>query len=292
MPTYTTAEQRALVLRRLRAEDTKRYSSTGGTADYGWIDDAIVRAEEEFVRLTKSLRTYAIIQLKANQRVYRLPSDMIDIMAAYYYDSGLDNDYKELIFTSIEKMNDEEADWRKDTSTTPTHFYIDRKRGDIDTFGVYPIPTKNGSAISFSNANASELTWLCPLYEVRWDFGRVLRHSSADTFVVSSSETCLVDAEVSDGNILIEYYRLPYQRGEVPKESQKAVSMFAAAELLSDNPEDSAEYKRSQALYQQFNGEVAAYINRRKRPMSGTELRTVPAVWSWQKAMPYYKEIA
>jgi hypothetical protein len=292
MPTYTTTEQRALVLRRLRAGDTARYSSTGGTADYGWIDDAIVRAEEEFIRLTKRLRTYAVIQLKANQRVYRLPSDMIDIMAAYYYSSGLDNGYKELVFTSIEKMNDEEAGWRKDTATTPTHFYIDRKRGDIDTFGVYPIPTVDGSAISFSNANASELTWLCPLYEVRWDFGRILRHSSADTFIVSTSETALVDAEVSDGNILIEYYRLPYQRGEVPKESQKAVSMFAAAELLSDNPEDSAEYKRSQALYQQFQGEVAAYINRRKRPMSGTELRTVPAVRGWQKNMTYYKELA
>jgi hypothetical protein len=68
--------------------------------------------------------------------------------------------------------------------------------------------------------------------------------------------------------------------------------MYAAASLLSNNPEDSAEYKRSVALKNEFNQEVAIYINRRKRPNAAQELRIVPAVWNWQKNMPYYKEMA
>lgn len=291
MPTYTLAEQRALTLRRLRAADTSRFSPTGGTADYAWIDDAIERAEEEFVRTTKCLRTYAIIQLKNGVRSYRCPDDMIDIMAAYYYHSSLTDGYKELTFTTPEKLNDEVSDWRTDTGD-PERIYIDRKRNDLDTIGIYPIPDADGEAISFSGTYASEVTWICPLYETRWDFGRILRYSSADSFIVSSSTTAIVDPEVSDGNILIEYYRLPYQRGEVPKESMKGVSMFAAAELLADNPEDSVEYKRAEALMDQFNQETALYLNRRKRPVAAQELRAVPAVWNWQKNMTYYKEMA
>lgn len=290
MPSYSLAQQRALVLRRLRAADTTRFSPTSGAADYAWIDDAITRAEEEFVRTTKCLRTWAIIQLKKDQRTYRLPTDMIDIMAAYYYKSSLDEGYVELDFTTPEKLNDEVSDWRTDTGE-PEAVYIDRKRSDMDTVGIYPIPDANGSTVSFSNANASELTWICPLYEARWDFGRIIRHSSADTFIISASETALVDPEVSDGNILIEYYRLPYQKGEIPAEAAKSVSMYAAADLLSDNPEDSAEYKRAQALLAVFQSEVAMYVNRRKRPVAAQELRIVPAVWGWQKNMTYYKEM-
>lgn len=290
MPSYTRAEQRALVLRRLRVDDTTRFSPTKGAADYTWIDDSIDRAEEAFVRLTKCLRTWAIIQLKANVRTYRLPKDMIDIMAAYYYDSALTAGYKELQVLTPEKLNDDVSDWRTDVDE-PEAIYIDRKRGDMETIGVYPIPENDGAAITFSGTYASELTWICPLYEVRWDFGRILRYASADTFIVSSSETALVAPEVSNYNLLIEYYRLPYQSGEVPAESAVATSLYSAADLLSDHPEDSAEFKRSQALMGQFQQEVATYVNRRKRPVAAQELRAIPAVWSWQKAMPYYQEL-
>jgi len=226
--------------------------------------------------------------VEAREAHLSLAYDLLDIMAAYYYKGSLDQGYIELPFTTPEKLNDEVSDWKTATGQ-PSRLYIDRKRGDMDTVGVYPIPDVDGNAIAFTNPYASELTWICPLYVPRWDFGRILRYSSDDTFIVSSSDTALVDAEVSDGNILIEYYRLPYQRGEVPAESAKAVSMFAAADLLSDNPEDSAEFKRSQALMGQFTAEVAMYVNRRKRPVAAQDLRAIPAVWAWQKNMPYYK---
>ncbi len=290
MPIYTSAEQRALVLRRLRVADTTRFSLTKGAADYGWIDSAIIEGEEEFVRQTKCLRTYAIIQLKNGKRVYRAPSDMIDIMAAYYYDSSLEHGYKELQFTSAEKLNDDVSDWRVDTGE-PEAVYIDRKRGDFENIGLYPIPDKDGAAITFSNSFASKVTWICPLYTNRWDFGRVMEYNGTDYFVISTDSTVIVDSEVSDGNILLEYYRLPYQRSEIPPESAKAISMYAAAELLSDNPEDSAEYKRSVALFGKFDKEVQTYINKRKRPPAAQDLRSIPAVWGWQKNMTFYKEL-
>jgi hypothetical protein len=288
MPTYSLAEQRALVLRRLRVSDTSRFSPTKGPADYEWIDGMIQEGEEEFVRQTKCLRTYAIIQLKSEKRVYRAPKDMIDIMAAYYYDSSIDGGYKELGYTSAEKLNDEVSDWRTATGE-PSRIYTDRKRGDFENIGIYPIPEGDGAAITFSNAFASKVTWICPLYTNRWDFGRVMEYDGTDYFVLSTNDTVIVDAEVSSGNILLEYYRLPYQRSEMPPESAKAISMYAAASLLSDNPEDSAEYKRAAAYFQLFQQEIGAYINRRKRPMAAQELRVIPPVWAWQKNMPFYK---
>jgi hypothetical protein len=274
----------------LRVSDTTRFSPTKGVSDYAWIDDAIIQAEEEFVRQTKCLRTYAIVQLKKGKRVYRAPSDMIDIMAAYYYNSSLSDGYKELVFTSIEKLNDEVSDWRVD-SDEPDRIYIDRKRGDFENIGFYPIPDIDGSAISFSNTFASEVTWLCPLYTNRWDFGRIMRYNGTDSFIVSTDGTVVVDVEISSGNVLLEYYRLPYQRSEMPPESAKVISIYAAASLLSDNPEDSAEYKRGQGLMVMFQQEIMMFINRRKRPVAAQELRAMPAVWNWQQNMPYYKEL-
>lgn len=290
MPAYTVAEQRALTLRRLRAPDTKRFSPTGGSADYAWIDDAIERAEEEFVRMTKCLRTWAVIQLKGGKRVYRLPTDCIDVMAAYYYNSSLSDGWKELVFTSIEKLNDEETDWRT-SEDEPDQFYLDRKFGAGELLGLYPIPDQDGAAVSFASSYAAEVTWICPLYTGRQDFGRILRYNGTDSFVISNSDTVAIDAEVSSGNLLIEYYRLPHQRTEIPPEANKAISYFAASELLIDNDEDSAEYKRGVAMMQMFNTEVQTYVNRRKRPLSGTELRATPAVWGWVKNMSYRKEL-
>ena len=162
MPSYTTAELRALTLRKLRASDTTRFCSTSESDNYDWIDDEIELAEEEFVRLTKCLRTYAIIQLKANIRVYRLPSDFIDLMAAYYYHSSLADGYKELVITTIEKLNDDASDWRTATGT-PGTIYIDRKHGKGEVLGLRYIPSADGGAITFANANAAEGHMVMPL---------------------------------------------------------------------------------------------------------------------------------
>lgn len=291
MPVYSSADQRALVLRRLRQTNTSRYSPTRGALDYEWIDDAIERAEEEFVRLTKCLRTYCIIQLKKNIRSYVLPDDFIDMMAAYFYDSSMSEGYKELTMTTIEKLNDEISDWRTDTGE-PKRLYIDRLHGKGSTLGLYPIPDTDGAAISFTNAYASEATWICPLYTNYKDFGRIKRYAGTSTFVLSTDDNVIVSPEVSNYNLLIEYYRLPYLTAEMPPESAKAISYYAAADLLQDATEDSAEFKRSAALMQLFDSEVASYINRRKRPLAGENLRLLQSGWNYMQDMDFYKELA
>lgn len=291
MPTYSVAEQRALVLRRLRVSDTIRFSPSAGSADYAWIDDAIERGEEEFVVRTKCLKTYAIVQLKTGKRIYRLPSDYIDMCAVYYYDSSLDDGYKELVMKTAEEMNDDISDWRTKTGE-PENIYIDRQSGPHLFFGLNPIPDKDGSAVTFADTNAQELTWICTLYTGRQDFGRVLRWTGDDTFVVTSNLQQPVDAEISNGNLLIEYYRSQYNRTELPPEAGKAISIYAAWDLLNDQPEDSAEFKRATTLLQLFEKEVGIYTTKRKRPMAGKNLQARSMVWNWQKNMSYYKELA
>jgi len=290
MPTYALADLRALALRRLRASDCTRFSPTQSASDYEWIDDAIERAEEKFVRETKCLKTWAIVQLKNGIRTYRLPEDFIDLGSAYYYDSSLDGGYVELDVTTIEKLNDEVSDWRTDTDR-PTNIYIDRQYGSGQNFGLYPIPNQDGESISFASVYASEITWICPLYTGRQDFGRILNYAGTDYFIVSNSTTAVIDAEVSNYNLLLEYYRLPHQRAEMPPESSEAIASYAAYELLIDNPEDSVEYKRSQAMLSLFEKEIMRYIARRKSPMKAENLQAKSFAWSWVKNMNHYKEL-
>ena len=290
MPTYALADLRALTLRRMRASDCTRFSPTNTASDYAWIDDAIERAEEKFVRETKCLKTWAIVQLKGNIRTYRLPDDFIDLGSAYFYESSLDGGYTELDVTTIEKLNDEVSDWRTDTDR-PTHIYIDRQYGSGQNFGLYPIPDEDGSAITFASSYASSVTWICPLYTGRQDFGRILNYAGTDYYVLSTSTTAVIDAEVSSNNLLLEYYRLPHQRAEMPPESSEAIASYAAYELLIDNPQDSVEYKRAQVMLAMFEKEISRYIVRRKSPIKGENLQAKSFVWSWTKNFQHYKEL-
>ena len=99
---YTLTELRALTLRFLRVGNTTRYSPTAGSADYDWVDDALNRGQEDFVRRTRCLRTFAVIELVANYRTYRLPWNFIDFMAAYFYTSN--DDYRELTVEEKQKV--------------------------------------------------------------------------------------------------------------------------------------------------------------------------------------------
>src|SRR5574343_1445062 len=102
---YTLTQLRALCLRMLRVADTTRFSPTAGTADYDWVDDALNRGQDDFVRLTRCLKSYAICEIKANQRLYRFPDDYLDMINAYYYDSTLTEGYRTLIVCSAESLN-------------------------------------------------------------------------------------------------------------------------------------------------------------------------------------------
>lgn len=297
---YTLDEIRSLILRYLRVTDTSRYSSDSTTTNYDWIDDSINRAQDAFVRMTRCLRSYAVIQIVSNNRLYRLPDDFLDWMAAYYYDSSIADGYQKLVLNSIEELNDEVSDWRVAVGT-PRRAYIDRSYGAGILFGLYPIPRNDGFEITMNSNNGVLVTWVCPLYTLNQDYGVVINATGTDEYVLSTQQGVTVELTPSDGNVVIEYYRLPNQlvaqgsdaiiKSDIPREYQRAIAYFATYDLLLNNPNDSVEYKRAADMKGLFDKEVDTYINRRKRPLSGRQLRARPAVWNWQQNMTYYQNL-
>ncbi len=301
---YTLDELRALVLKKLRVTNTVRYSPTAGTADYDWIDDALNRAQDDFVKRTLCLRTYVLIELKANYRTYRLPWNFLDFMAAYYYDDSFENGYKELIVTTIEKLNDEFSDWRTAVGK-PTHIYIDRVYGSNWMLGLYPIPESDGDSITFDSDYGAVVEWVCPYYKFNQEYGVVLRMTGTDEYFLNTDAGVVGKVETMNKNIWIEFYRLPeklldvatnlgdmgVQYPDISREYQISLVDAAVSELLESNPEDSAEFKRSMALKAKPEAEIKKYIDKRKRPLAGLNLRAMPAVWGWMKNMDFYNKL-
>jgi hypothetical protein len=289
---YVLSELRALVLRMLRVTDTIRYSPTGGTADYDWIDDALNRGQEDFVRQTHCLRTYAVIELKANYRTYRLPWNFLDFMTVYFYDSSLTDGYRELKMTTVEMLNDEISNWRTKVGD-PEQVYVDRIYGTSWMFGIYPIPNVDGELITFSSEYGAVVQWVCPIYTYNQEYGVIIRMTDTDEFFLNTDSGVVGKVYAMSGNLWMEYYRLPEkmthvsQYPEIPREYQKSLSYFAVSDLLQNNPEDSAEFKRSMSYMKQFAGEIDSYIKRRKKPLSGQTLRAIPSVWNWVANMPF-----
>jgi hypothetical protein len=144
---------------------------------------------------------------------------------------------------------------------------------------------------------------VCPVYEMNSEYGVVVRMTDTDEFYLNTDMGVVGDVSVATGNIWMEYYRLPEKliintenlgdQGtsypEIPREYHKSLAYFAAADLLSSNPEDSVEFKRSQVFDKKFKEEWNTYIDERKRPLAGHNLRAKPVVWNWQQNMQYYK---
>ena len=300
---YTLTDLRALTLRYLRVGNTTRYSPTAGTADYDWIDDALNRGQEDFVRRTRCLRTFAVIELVANYRTYRLPWNFIDFMSAYFYTSS--TEYDELIVTTIEELNDEVSQWRTTVDTKPSHIYIDRVYGNNWTFGLYPIPESDGDTITFDSEYGAVVQWVCPIYTMNQEYGVIVRMTDTDEYYLNTDLGVVGQVEAANGNIWMEYYRLPEklilntenlgdqgtQYPEIPREYHKCLAYFAAADLLSNNPEDSMEFKRAGVFDKRFEREVQIYIDERKKPLAGHNLRAKPVSWGWVANMQFYKEL-
>ncbi len=290
---YTLSELRALTLRILRQGDTSRYSPTAGTADYDWIDDALNRGQEDFVRKTLCLRTYAVVELKANYRTYRLPSDFLDMITAFFYTSSSSDGYYELTVRTIEELNNQASDWRTKLGN-PTDIYVDRTYGQNWMFGVYPIPASDGGTITFDSEYGSVVQWVCPLYTYSQEYGTVLRMTDTDEFFLNMDNGVIAKVYAMSGNIWLEYYRLPMtmqlttQYPELPKEYHKALAYYAAWDMLQHNPEDSAEFKRSMVYEKRFNEEVGGYIRKRKAPLKAQTLMARAASWGWLNNMEWY----
>ncbi|MCP4597053.1 hypothetical protein [Neptuniibacter sp.] len=301
---YTLTELRALVLKNLRATNTVRYSPTGGAADYDWVDDALNRGQEDFVRETLCLATYAIVEMKANYRTYRLPWNFLDLEAAYFFKSSYTYGYEQLVITTHNELNYQYGDWRTATGN-PKQLYVDRTYGNIGMFGLTPIPDTDGGEISFDSEYGQVVQWVCPTFTFASEYGVIIRMTDTDEFVMNVDTGVVAQAEEMDGNVFLEYYRFPEelivpteglgvtgaQYPEIPREYQKALVYYATADLLASNPEDSAEYKRAPGYHKRFLGEIETYKRKRKKNFDGQRPMRRAAVWNWMTNMPHQKSL-
>lgn len=294
---YTLSTLRSLVLRKLRVVDTSRYSPTKGTADYDWVDEALNTALMNFAKETKYLRAYALIQLHDGYKSYAAPKGFMDIMGAYLYKGSLDNGYKRLIIKTVDEMNNEYSDYRT-AEGEPEIIYVDRKHGIDSSLGVYPIPDASAGTMPFTSFTGDIYDWICPLYLLNRDFGFVQYVNGDVKYILPNTSAGIVaEMAVADDWLLLEYYQLPTrlqeasQQIDVPYDFQDNIATMATADLLENNPEDSAEFKRSMALMNKGQGEINKYIKERKPPMSGQEAKAQVAVWGWSKNMDFRKEM-
>jgi hypothetical protein len=170
-------------------------------------------------------------------------------------------------------------------------------------FGLYKIPDTDGEEIVFDSEFGTVTQWVCPNFTYNSDFGVVIRMTDTDEFQLNTDSGVVAQIQSMEKNVLFEYYRLPEmlidiennlgvqgtQYPEIPREYQKSLPYFAVHDLLSNNPEDSSEFKRAKEYEARFNNEVESYINLRKKPLAGHNLRTHAAVWTWMDGMDFYK---
>lgn len=293
---YQLSDLRAILLRMLRVPNTQRYSPTQGTADYDWLDDSLNAGQRAFVRKTKCLRTFAVVELKANYRTYRCPSDFIDMSRAFYYDSTLSKGYRKLTIKNVEEMDEGYSDYRTETGD-PKRIYLDRIYGNQWMFGLCPIPDTDGDTITFDSEYGTVVQWVCPIYTYSQEYGVILRMTDTDEYFLNTDAGVVGKAESLNKNVWMDYYRLPKelnnekQYPEIPEEYQLALCYHATSNLLQNNPEDSMEYKRHKGYEKQFKEETQDYIDKRKPPLSGHALRGRAAVWGWMGNMEYQKQL-
>lgn len=292
---YTLTEARAKILRKLRQTDTTRYSPDKTSTNYTWIDDVLNTACRKFAMQTKCMKTYAIVQLKAGYRTYRAPYGFADIAAAYLYNSSYENGYCKLEIKTVAELNNEYSDWRTKSGDDITILYVDRSHGTDSVLGFYPIPETTGDSDIFTSTTADEYEWACPLFANSRDYGMVIKDDVWKYILPNTDQTVVADLDVEPGNVLIEYYRLPMkleeeqQKLEIPYVYQEIVLDNTVAELLENNPEDSAEFKRSQVLEAKTDKQVKEYFRDAKQPLAGRNLRAYTAIEGWVKNMDFRK---
>jgi hypothetical protein len=290
----TLANLRSRTLRKCRVANAIRYSPTSAADDYDWIDEALNRGLQIFVRETRCLRGYAAYVPIDGHQVYRLPEGFLDLESAYYFDNSLSDGYRGLVIKGLDELNDEVSDWRTGTGS-PKYIYVDRKFGRRWFFGLVPIPNFNGTTITWDTTYGAELTEICNLTTYNEEFVELPQDGLY--YCPTSQSSPGKPFENINMDVLLEYYRLPRQLdtetqyAEIPREYAEDLVCFAAGDLLENNPEDSVEFKRAGTLMKRFSESIKAYRDNRKKVLAGHNRRTTPAVWSWLKGMDFHSNM-
>ena len=109
------------------------------------IIQALNMAMEAFVAHTGCLTTLAVITPKASQQNYRLPFGIKRIHAAKFFTGTNPTDYTNLtILDSIIQLQRIDPLYRG-TTGDPQYLFASYMAGEFMSFGLYPIPTADGS---------------------------------------------------------------------------------------------------------------------------------------------------
>ena len=107
------------------------------------IVDKLVEGQLEFVSLTDSLTTFAIVETVQDQSEYRYPSEALKILSAQWYSAT--TRYTELVIISNkQQMKRLSVTWKTDASGQLEYLYPSYNHGNIRKFGVYPKPSSDG----------------------------------------------------------------------------------------------------------------------------------------------------
>ena len=114
------------------------------------IVDKLVEGQIEFVSLTDSLTTFAIVEAVAGQSEYRYPSEAIKILSAQWYSAT--TRYEELvIIPNKQQMKRVSTSFRTDGAGRLEYLYPSYNHGNIRKFGVYPKPASDGDTYTGSS---------------------------------------------------------------------------------------------------------------------------------------------
>ena len=129
-------------------ENSRRWLGSGATDTTRYTDAAVVQGlnygQERFAKLTGCLLMPAVILLKAGRQSYRLPFNTLGVKAGRYYTSDSPSDYYELkIKADMKQMQRLNPNFRGDAGT-PDYMFPSYRAGNVQMFGLSPIPTMDG----------------------------------------------------------------------------------------------------------------------------------------------------
>jgi len=130
-------------------ENVRRWLGVDPTDINRYSDAAVVQGlnygQNRFAALTGCLLMPTVIMLKANRQSYRLPYNTLGVKAARFYTSDNASDYYELIIkNSTAQMQRINPSYRGDLGT-PAYIFPSYRAGNVQMFGLSPIPTSDGT---------------------------------------------------------------------------------------------------------------------------------------------------
>jgi hypothetical protein len=132
---FSELKERTLDRLKQKAAHYDRYSEAS-------IERALNDALREAVRITRCLKSFAIIRMKASTSQYKPPTEMMLVNKAFFYQSA--TSYYELVQVTRAWLDRFKRGWRV-VDGDPLYMYPGDHWGNLRKLGFYPTPDTAGS---------------------------------------------------------------------------------------------------------------------------------------------------